>query len=452
MSLWSVEDRKEVFEGSEVVVRLATESNLSPLYIAPFYLDDPSFDGLYLREIEKILRFDLQYNGYTQVVAHSQERKNQVTKETFDGYYDREAWRAMNVEYVVKIRIRQRKLSASIFSVKDYSLKSINEIPLSGEIPLDRRRIHQLTESIHKAFFSSFGVTTTKILYTVKLRQQTMDSTKWTSEVWECDYDGGNARQITHEGRFCVSPIYVPPELGFSSGSFFYVSYRMGQPKIFVASLRDGEGRRFSYLRGNQLMPVISFQRDRVAFICDVAGNADVFLQSYSPRMGALGKPRQIFTAFRGTQASPTLSPDGDRIAFVSDKDGVPRIYAMDIPPVGAALEEIRPALITKQNRESTSPAWSPDGTKIVYSAKTEGIRQIWVYDFMTDQEKQLTYGGNQHRENPSWAPDSLHVVFNAGDEKNSELYLLNLNQQEVVNISLGKGEKRFPSWEPRFE
>ena len=197
-------------------------------------------------------------------------------------------------------------------------------------------------------------------------------------------------------------------------------------------------------------MPAISQQRDKVAFISDVTGNPDLFLQNFSPETGAIGKPQQIFSARQATQGSPTFSPDGNKIAFVSDKDGSAKIYVINIPDPGAGLKDIKATLISKANRENTAPSWSPDGNKLAYCSRTSGDRQIWVYDFKTKQEKQVTQG-KFHKENPSWAPNSLHLTFNTTDPKSSELFIINLNQSDATQISSGPGEKRFPNWEPRF-
>jgi TolB protein len=105
--------------------------------------------------------------------------------------------------------------------------------------------------------------------------------------------------------------------------------------------------------------------------------------------------------------------------------------------------------MISKQNRENSCPAWSPDGTKLAYSAKTNGIRQIWIYDFGKGEEWQLT-SGSGHKENPAWAPDSRHIIFNSTDDHTSELYIVNLSQPEALKISRGTGKKHYPTWGSR--
>ncbi|KIC72274.1 Protein TolB [Neochlamydia sp. TUME1] len=429
-------------DNEKIVVRLATESKLMPLYLAPFYQENPAFTAHYIQQLEQVLQFDLNHNGMTFTLKN--ESKAPVGN--FLDAVNSSSWKSLNVYYVLKILIKDNQMSARMLSMSSDHEKSVNNIPLSGDLSQDRRQIHRLADSLHKSLFGSEGIASTRIIYTCK----TSHGLKSIAEVWEADYDGANARQITHENSLIVTPTYIPPQQGHASGSIMYVSYRAGQSKIYIASLKDGVGRRFSLLKGNQLMPAIAKQRDKVAFICDYTGNPDLFLQTFDPEKGAIGKPQQIFSTYLATQGTPTFSPDGSKIAFVSNKDGSPRIYVIDIPAPGASLKNIKALLISKSNRENTAPAWSPDGSKLAYCAKSQDTRQIWIYDFDKKQERQITKGGG-HKENPTWAPNSLHLVFNSAGNNSSELYLINLHQPEAVKISSGEGLKRFPAWEPKF-
>lgn len=322
----------------KIVVKLATESKLMPLYLAPFYKENPSLESSYITQLEKILQFDLNHNGMTFIVPHSQDRNILSESSSFTDSGNASAWKALNVYYVLKVLIKNKQISARMLSVNGGGEKTVEGLPLTGNFNQDRRQIHRLADMIHKALFGTDGVANTRIIYTVK----TSSGSKSTSEIWEADYDGANTRHITKENSLCVTPTYIPPKPGFSSGSMMYVSYKSGQSKIYMASLKDGMGQRFNLLKGNQLMPTISHQRDKVAFICDYTGNPDLFLQSFDPEKGPIGKPQQIFATHLATQGTPTFSPDGKKIAFVSNKDGSPRIYMMDIPAPGQVLKILK--------------------------------------------------------------------------------------------------------------
>lgn len=432
-----------------ITVGLSTETALDPLYLTSIINNQSAFDEDHIKQLEKVLSFDLQHNGRTFLIQKSSEQERYATAGKFEQMGFPAEWKKQNIFYVVKPRISGKTVSAMMLDTHKQLLKKTDPITLTGDLSQDRRLIHKLADSIYKGLFDSEGIASTKIIYTVK---NISGKDEGLSEIWESDYDGGNPRQITHLNTLCVSPVYIPPKPGYVASNVLYTSYQLGQPKIYIGSLKGGStAQRLSYMRGNQLMPAISRQRDKIAFISDVTGNPDLFLLSFSTESGAIGKPQQIFSAKQATQGSPTFSPEGERIAFVSNKAGSPRVYVIDVPEPGASLKNIKATLISKQNRESTAPSWSPDGTKIAYCSRQQGDRQIWIYDFRTGQEKQVTKGpGN--KENPSWAPNSLHLVFNTADRDRNDIHIISLNESESVKITSSKGQSSYPSWEPRVE
>lgn len=426
----------------QIVVRLSTDQpQLLPLYIAPFINAAAGFSAEYIAELEKVLLFDIGHNGSTYLVPQTAERR-QLTKD-FDAFPHE--MRKEKIFHILKVRIQKQQLSAHLFLLQANGVKTIENLKLTGDLAADRTQIHQLADTIHRVLFASEGIASTHILYTRKHQQ----AGKWLSEVWEADYDGANRRKLSQpDSGYCVTPLYLPPSPKSRSGAYFYVSYKCGQPKIYLAAFKDRLERRFISLKGSQIMPAISKQRDKVAFISDASGNPDLFLQPFNVETGAIGKPRQIYANYGATQGSPTFSPDGKSIAFVSNKDGSIRIYVMEIPAPDKKLKEIKPRLISRANQESSAPVWSPDGTKLAYCARSGRERQIWIYEFNADREWQLTKSPH-NKENPSWAPNSLHVVFNTTNTNPTELYMINLIQQKEVHIPSVPGDKRFPAWEP---
>lgn len=428
-----------------IYVELETESPLLPLYLSPMYDQESGFEALYLEKLRNILSYDLNYNGMTYVQEATKGQSASLQKVPFEEKGDRSDLEKLKSYFVVKVRVKNKKLGARLIVINSFTMKELEGLSLTGNLAKDRKEIHHLADLIFKQLFGTDGVASTHILYTKKFKTKN----DWVSEVFEADWDGANSRPVTQGAGYAVTPYYVPPQPGYTVGSFFYVSYKNGQPKIFYSSLKQFNPIRFSLLRGNQLMPAVSKQRDKVAFISDVTGNPDLFLQPINSDGTPKGKPSQIFATHKATQGTPTFSPDGKKVAFVSNKDGSARIYMMPIPAAGTSLKNVKAELISRHNKESTAPSWSPDGKKIAYTSMTEGTRQIWIYDLDKRKERQLTRGpGN--KENPSWAPDSLHLTFNSKDKGNSEVYVLNLNQPQALKITNGGGDNRFPCWEPR--
>lgn len=430
-------------ENEELLIRLQTSSALQSVYIGKIQSKSATFDSKYLTEIQTVLDFDFDHNGATKVLPRSTEKELLLQKTLPAEALNPEAWKNFGATFAIRCQVAQRTLTFSVLNAQTGSIKTFSAIELTGDLKHDRRQIHKLADAVHQALFHTDGIANTRILYAYQSKTPQADGKGWVSEIWECDWDGANARQLTHDNSYSVTPVSIPENAHYRNDSFLYVSYKMGQPKIYLGSLKGGQGKRLIDLRGNQLLPAISAQRDKLAFICDAGGRTDLFLQPMNPKTGEVGKPVQLFSYPRSTQASPTFSPDGSQVAFVSDKDGGVRIF---IIPTAISEKRANAKMITIQNRESSCPAWSPDGTKLAYSAKTENVRQIWVYDFGTQEEWQLTSGpGN--KENPSWAPDSLHLVFNSSDGSDTELYIANLNQPEAIKISRGSGKKHYPSW-----
>ncbi|MGC1877854.1 MAG: Tol-Pal system protein TolB [Rhabdochlamydiaceae bacterium] len=436
----------EVDQDQDIRVHLTTSSPLQPIYLGKIQTQNTAFDPSYLTKLEVVLTYDLNYNGSTKIVPRNPENEQLLSSKDNGIAFNPASWKNFGIPFAIRWHVAGRHLTLSVFNSQNGSLKSFTDISLSGDLNQDRRQIHKLADGIHRALFNKEGVASSRILFAYQVQNPRSDGSDWVSEIWECDWDGANGKQLTHDKSYSVTPVIVPHHDHFNNDRFLYVSYKMGQPKIFLGSLKGGEGKRLIDLRGNQLLPTISQQRNKLAFICDAGGRTDLFMQSFNPETGEVGKPIQLYSYPRSTQASPTFSPDGSKIAFVSDKDGGMRIYTIPAVPADKRADAV---LISKQNRENSCPCWSPDGTKLAYSGKTNGIRQIWIYGFDSGEEWQLTSGpGN--KENPYWGPDSKHIVFNSTDGSSSELYIVNLNQPEAMKISRGPGKKHYPTWGAR--
>lgn len=107
--------------------------------------------------------------------------------------------------------------------------------------------------------------------------------------------------------------------------------------------------------------------------------------------------------------SSPAVDPEGVTAAYVTakadDSGRFPKhVYWMD-------LRGGEPVLLTEE--EADRPAFSPDGERIAYLRKGKTDPQIWIYEKNTNSHRQLTslrHGVEQF----AWSPDGTRVAFTA--------------------------------------
>jgi TolB protein len=433
--------------GEEIEVHLETQSDVKPLYIARVSADTEVHDARYLEELRNVLVFDFNTGGFLSTLSTQEELEASLDRARPQDRLNLSFWKEQKVAFLIVPTLAKNGIHITVFNIEKGSSKQYPVKTLTKVLAEDRKALHRVADAIHRDLFGVEGVASLRLIYSQRMKSSQSKQADWRSEIWIQDADGANSKQVTFENSYCITPSFYPQTAGHLDPSFFFVSFKGGQSKIYRASLQNPKPELVIELRGNQLLPTLNAKGTQMAFIADVAGRADLFIQSFDPNGEVIGRSRQLYSRARATQASPSFSPDGKKLVFVSDQDGPPRIYAIDIPSRGET--KVRPRLLTEKNRENTSPAWSPDGTKLAYSAKVDGIRQIWIFDFETKEERPLTRGP-LNKENPSWAPDSFHLVYNTDEDQEGQLFLINLSQKEATQITSGAGQKRFPSWETR--
>lgn len=145
---------------------------------------------------------------------------------------------------------------------------------------------------------------------------------------------------------------------------------------------------------------------------------------------------------------SAVWCPDGTKIAFVSRRDGNDEIYVMDAD--GKNRQRL-----TKNLTNDVSPAWSPDNTKIIFTAnlgKGCGDDDIYVIDTDGKNLKRLTDNQGNHRNlEPNWSPDGIKIAFDSSrDNSYPQIYVMNAdgkNQQRLTEPKLANNTS--PSWNP---
>jgi Tol biopolymer transport system component len=106
--------------------------------------------------------------------------------------------------------------------------------------------------------------------------------------------------------------------------------------------------------------------------------------------------PRADMQSLRAQVAFP------GRIVFQSDMDGDNEIYLL----TGDSLKKL-----TDNTWDDVYPRWSPDGKRIVFSANKNGHYELYVMDDNGKNIIQMTTSPEDNMD-PVWAPDGRSIVF----------------------------------------
>jgi Tol biopolymer transport system component/imidazolonepropionase-like amidohydrolase len=135
----------------------------------------------------------------------------------------------------------------------------------------------------------------------------------------------------------------------------------------------------------------------------------------------------------------PVISPDGAQIAFAAVGD----IWVM---PVGG-----KPTNITNDAALDTDPAWSPDGSALVYSSDRNNAHlQLWIRDMRSGQTRQVTRLSTQPQ-GATWSPDGRRIAFFNVDGmwRVAEMSVLDVASGTVAKIHDSLPQPGTPTWSP---
>ncbi len=142
-----------------------------------------------------------------------------------------------------------------------------------------------------------------------------------------------------------------------------------------------------------------------------------------------------------GNVAEPAWSPDGSKIVFVYGGNiGEIRrgIYVMNADGSDQTrLEDAPPG--------SYGMAWSPDGSKIAITVATK----IYLINADGSGLTQLTPPG-QSGLSPAWSPDGSKIAFSRSESRELPIYVMNADgsgQTRITDDSIEAGHN--PAWSP---
>jgi dipeptidyl aminopeptidase/acylaminoacyl peptidase len=131
----------------------------------------------------------------------------------------------------------------------------------------------------------------------------------------------------------------------------------------------------------------------------------------WSTRLPAQQRPLELADMFRiGRVSDPAASPDGQWIAYtLTTPELAANKTTSDIWLVPSAGGPAR--RLTSHPAHDRTPAWSPDGTWIMFASTRSGSQQLWLIHPDGTGERQITTISTEASD-AVWSPDGKTVAF----------------------------------------
>ncbi len=146
---------------------------------------------------------------------------------------------------------------------------------------------------------------------------------------------------------------------------------------------------------------------------------------------------------------SPALSPQGDKIAFISNRDYYFDVYlmnALDGKIIKRLVKGNRSADFEELNILTPGLSWSPDGSKIALSAKSNGTDVIYIIEAESEDVENLPLEF-EGIGTISWSPSGKYIAIAGHDTRQSDIYIYNVETKELTNLTNDPFTDEQPSW-----
>ncbi len=219
------------------------------------------------------------------------------------------------------------------------------------------------------------------------------------------------------------------------------IVYTWGRMKVMTLDgkhSRDLNEKVYDYIYA--ISPVSSPDGTKVAFEVTVDCHWDICISNLD------GSAEKNITDFFAEDLWPAFSPDGTKIVFASDRNAEDGrqyfdIYIMNVD--GSAVTRLT-------EKDGDWPAFSPDGTKIAFVSSRDGHDEIYVMNADGSGQTRLT-NNNTSAQHPAFSPDGSKIAFDLDYELDghTQIYVMNADGSAQTRLTRNPASDTCPVFSP---
>ena len=256
------------------------------------------------------------------------------------------------------------------------------------------------------------------------------------------DASDDSARQIAHRFADEIILRLGGGIAGIAETKIYYTHSSGGTKEIWEMDYDGANQHAVTHLGTISLSPRVSPDNSRLAFVS--LGRDGFKIHMYSL---LLGRSVAFAAGGSGTYSSPAWSPDGTHLAYSASPNGDSDIWISDIN--GSLARRI-----TSFRGPDVSPAYNPrTGGQIAWISGRTGLPQLYTMETDGSSVTRLTDTG--YATSPSWSPNGQFIAFawnrkyGPGAPGGQDIYVMEVATLKWIQLTNGIGLCDFPSWSP---
>jgi TolB protein len=176
----------------------------------------------------------------------------------------------------------------------------------------------------------------------------------------------------------------------------------------------------------------------KIVFVSTRTGSKEIWQMDYD------GQNQRPVTKYGSISTTPAVSPDGSRVAFTSYVRSRPEIL------IHSLVTGRRLPFYNQDASLNATPSFTPDGNRILFSSTAGGgYAQIYIANANGSGLRRITSVRAVEVEPKVNPKNGSDVVFVSGRSGPQQIYRMNIEGTDVVRLTTGEGEAANPAWHP---